>query len=74
VECLREVIRVLSDHEHVFVVVRRGVSGIVTRADLRKPPVRLLLFGLVSLLEMHLSYWTRELFPNCQFGPTAFTC
>jgi hypothetical protein len=61
---LIEIIRVLSGHERVYVVVRRGVSGIITRADLRKPPVRLLLFGLVSLLEMHLTYWTHELFPN----------
>jgi len=61
---LIEIIRMLADFERVYVVVRRGVSAIITRADLRKPPVRLLLFGLVSLLEMHLSYWTRELFPN----------
>jgi hypothetical protein len=54
----------LSEYERVYVVLRRGVSGIITRADLRKPPVRLLIFGLVSLLDMHLSYWTRELFPN----------
>jgi hypothetical protein len=54
----------LSEIERVYVVLRRGVSGIITRADLRKPPVRLLIFGLVSLLDMHLSYWTGELFPK----------
>jgi hypothetical protein len=61
---LIEIVRMLSEQERLYVVVRRGVSGIITRADLRKPPVRVLLFGLISLLDMHLSYWIRELFPN----------
>lgn len=61
---LVEIIRVLADHERVYVVVRRGVSGIVTRGDLRKPPVRMLVFGLISLLEMHLTFWVGELFPD----------
>ena len=61
---LVEMIRVLAEQDRAFVVARRGVSGIVTRADLRKPPVRMLIFGLVSLLEMHLTYWVRELFPG----------
>lgn len=48
----------------MYVVARRGVSGIVTRPDLRKPPTRVLIFGLVSLLEMHLTYWVDGEFPN----------
>lgn len=61
---LVDVIHVLAKVERVYVIERTRVSGLVTRADLRKPPVRTLLFGLVSLLEMHLTYWIRTLFPN----------
>lgn len=45
-----------------FVLVGEAVDGIVTRADLNKPPVRLYLFGLVSLLEMHLTYWLKRVY------------
>lgn len=61
---LVDIIRVLSEQERIYVVARRGVSAIVTRADLRKPPIRVLVFGLVSLLEMHLTYWVGAEFPG----------
>lgn len=56
---LSEALSTLRSREHVFVVVAAGVKGILTRADLNKPPVRIYLFGLVSLLEMHLRYWVK---------------
>jgi len=61
---LIELIKILSSQENVYVVSRNGISGIVTRADLRKPPIRAMLFGLISLLEMHLSYWIQYYYPN----------
>lgn len=61
---LVQLIQILAEAERVYVVERHGVSGIVTRADLQKPPIRTLLFGLISLLEMHLTYWVGQLFPN----------
>ena len=61
---LSEVIHILADEEHVFVVSGQGISGIITRADLNKPPVRALLFTLITLLEMHLTYWIGQLFPD----------
>lgn len=56
---LVEIIHVLAEQARVYVVAPCGVTGIVTRADLGKPPTRVLIFGLVSLLEMHLTYWVR---------------
>jgi hypothetical protein len=50
--------------EQVFVVVDDKLEGIITRADLNKPPIRVYLFGLVSLLEMHLSFWVRRKYPD----------
>ena len=37
-----------------FVTRNKEVVGIVTRGDLQKAPVRMWLFGIISLLEMHL--------------------
>ena len=52
--------RVLHDRSWVFVLVGPEVEAIVTRADLSKPPARIYLFGLLSLLEMHLTFWIRQ--------------
>ena len=61
---LGDLLAVLHEKEHVFVRVGSEVKGIVTRADLNKPPVRVYLFGLVSLLEMHLQFWVRRAYPD----------
>jgi hypothetical protein len=53
----------LRERRHVFINVLGQVGGIVTRGDLQKAPVRLWLFGLVSLLEMQLLRVVRERYP-----------
>lgn len=58
----RELLRVMKMREFSFVLVGSEVEGIVTRADLNKPPVRIYLFSLISLLEMHLDYWLHHLY------------
>lgn len=50
-------LHLLKCKERVFVASEAKVWGIVTRADLNKPPIRVYLFGLISLLEMHLQFW-----------------
>ncbi len=57
---LGELLTVLRAKERIFVLVGTEVKGIVTRADLNKPQVRVYLFGLMSLLEMHLRFWVRR--------------
>lgn len=57
-------LNVLRTKERAFVLIGAEVKGIVTFADLNKPPVRVYLFGLVSLLEMHLRFWIRTSYPN----------
>lgn len=47
-----EVMKVLRESSRVFVDVMGQVSGIVTKGDLQKAPVRMWLFGIISLLEM----------------------
>jgi hypothetical protein len=46
--------KVLGTRDYTFVLTSDGVTGIVTRADLEKPPVRLLLFGYTQLFEARL--------------------
>ncbi len=55
---------ILHDALRVFVLDRNRVNAIVTCGDLQKAPVRMLLFGLVTLLEMHLLRLIRIYYPN----------
>jgi hypothetical protein len=61
---LANLMPIFRTREHAFVLVGQHVSGIITRADLSKPPVRVYLFGLISLLEMHLAYWVEISYPD----------
>ncbi len=62
---LAQIFSVLAARAYSFVLAGGTVSGIVTRADLNKPPARIYLFALISLLEMHLVFWIRQ-----EFGDT----
>ena len=48
----------------VLVTVLGGVWGFISLADLQKAPVRMWLFGLISLAEMHTLRLVRESFPR----------
>ena len=50
---LADVFNLLGPRPRIFLTTRDTVTKIVTRGDLQKAPVRMWLFGLVSLLEMH---------------------
>jgi len=54
----------LRDVPQLFVLDADHVSAIVTRADLQKAPVRLFLFGMVTLIEMHFLRIIRDHFEN----------
>ena len=38
-------------------MTKNEVTGIVAKADINKPIVRIYLFGIISLFELHLNYW-----------------
>jgi hypothetical protein len=59
----------LREKRHIFITVFGHVGGIVTRGDLQKAPVRLWLFGLVSLLEMQLLRVVRVRYPTEAWTP-----
>jgi hypothetical protein len=57
---LQEVIRSLAVNERCFVTVRGEAAAIVTLQDLERPPVRMFLFGMVTVLEMVLTRAVEE--------------
>jgi hypothetical protein len=64
-----DTLRLLRHSPRVFVVVMGHVSGIVTKGDLQKAPVRMYLFGVLSLLEMQLLRLIRSAFPEDSWKP-----
>ena len=58
------VLELLARFPQVFVVVMGEVSGIITKGDLQKAPVRLWLFGVLSLLEMQFLRLIRTAYPQ----------
>ncbi|WP_066172522.1 hypothetical protein [Bacillus marinisedimentorum] len=61
---LIEIFGVLKHSRSTFVLDERRDVYIITRSDLQKIPVRMLLFGLVSLIELHMLRIIRSQFPN----------
>ncbi|HIF9162266.1 TPA: CBS domain-containing protein [Photobacterium damselae] len=63
---LASLLSVLQYNDFLFINHGAKVVGIITKADLNKPPVRVYVFGMLSLLEMHLNSWIRHYYPeNC---------
>lgn len=51
---LIDILPIMKENKWIFVLEKNHVTSIVTRADLQKAPVRMLLFGLTTLLEMNM--------------------
>ncbi len=49
---LSDVVMGLSDAPRLFISFLGSIAGIVTRSDLQKPPVRMWLFGMITIVEM----------------------
>lgn len=66
---LPKVLEKLRNSDRVFVLLLGEVGGIVTKGDLQKAPVRMWLFGLISLVEMHFLRIIQEHYPNDAWKP-----
>ena len=51
----------LAQAPRLFVRVLGAVGRIITRSDLQKPPVRMWLFGMITLVEMRMSRLIEQL-------------
>lgn len=61
---IADIFSILTEIDYSFVISGKNISGIITKADINKPPVRIYLFGIISLFEMHLSAWVNHYFPD----------
>ncbi len=61
---IAEIFSVLTGREFAFVLSGQRIAGIITRADINKPPVRIYLFGMTSLFEMHLNAWVHHFYDD----------
>ena len=61
---IADIFSILNELEFAFVISGKYISGIITKADINKPPVRIYLFGITSLFEMHLSAWVNHYYPD----------
>jgi len=53
---------ILSNYKYV---TREGkIYGIITRSDINKPIPRTYLFGVVSLVELHMNFWVNFYYPE----------
>lgn len=59
---LANIVNILDGKEFAFVIAGNQITGIITKADINKPPVRIYIFGIISLLEMHLNLWILHYF------------
>jgi hypothetical protein len=51
---LLQTLFIFKDTDRLFIIEGNRITKVVTLADLQKPPIRMLLFGVISVLEMHL--------------------
>jgi hypothetical protein len=62
-----ELFPILAQRPRVFVLQGNRVTGIVSRSDLQKAPIRMLLFSLITLLEAHLQRLVAALYPDADW-------
>ncbi|MEK6236212.1 MAG: hypothetical protein N2C14_16015 [Planctomycetales bacterium] len=59
-----EVVLGLTDSPRLFVSILGAVGGIITRADLQKPPMRMWLFGMVTIIETRFAWMIERFRPD----------
>lgn len=52
---LIQLLHIFKKTNRVFVLENNSINKLITHADLQKPPIRMLIFGYITLLEMRLS-------------------
>jgi hypothetical protein len=61
---LQGALAVLAESEYCFLSILGTVGGIVTRNDIQKPPVRMWLFGMITIIEMFMLRTIEAQYPN----------
>jgi hypothetical protein len=61
---LIQFLHIFKDRNRIFVLEQNKVNKLITSADLQKPPIRILIFGYITLLEMNLGELISQQFPD----------
>lgn len=61
---ISKLLNILLKEPFTFILAGEKIDGIITRADINKPIVRIYLFGIISLFEMHLNFWINEYYKH----------
>jgi hypothetical protein len=61
---IQDVLEILAESEYCFVSVLGKVGGVVTRHDIQKPPFRMWLFGMITIMEMYMVRAIETQFPD----------
>jgi hypothetical protein len=61
---LQAIIAGLHVYSHLFVRSCGQIAGVVCREDVQKPPMRMWLFGLVTISELRVTEWIESLCPD----------
>jgi hypothetical protein len=68
-DSLQKVIESLAINNRCFVTLLDRVGAIVTLSDLEKPPVRMFLFGMITITEMSMAKMIGERWPDDSWRP-----
>ena len=61
---LQEALEVLGHHDYCFISTLGTVDAFVGRSDVEKPPARMWLFGMITIIEMFVSRTVDAQFPD----------
>jgi hypothetical protein len=61
---LIDVVKSLAINQQCFVTILDHVGAIVTLTDLEKPPMRMFLFGMITIIEMTMTEILRQRYPD----------
>lgn len=61
---LIDVVKSLAINQRCFVTILDRVGAIITLSDLEKPPMRMFLFGMITIIEMILTEILRQRYAN----------
>ncbi len=59
-----EVMECLSRYGYCFISIIGSVGGIITYSDIQKPPVRMWLFGMITIVEMFIVRMIETKYPQ----------
>jgi hypothetical protein len=61
---LIDVVKSLAINKQCFVTILDRVGAIIALSDLEKPPMRMFLFGMITMIEMSMTELLRQRYPN----------